>query len=119
MVSIAEVLNQGGYATARFGKWHAGPDTQGFDVSSSDGKPGTEKNHYDDPNVTFDLTDVGVDFIKENRRGPFFLYLSHWDVHGPLVAPPPSGCQVRREARSLDKERESVQSDLRGHGRGG
>lgn len=86
VVSIAEVLKQGGYATARFGKWHAGPDTQGFDVSSSDGKPGTEQNHYDDPNVTFDLTDVGVDFIKENRHGPFFLYLSHWDVHGPLVA---------------------------------
>lgn len=86
VVSIAEVLKQGGYATARLGKWHVGPDTQGFDFSSSDGKPGTEKNHYDDPNVTFDLTDVGIDFIKDNRHQPFFLYLSHWDVHGPLVA---------------------------------
>ena len=86
VVSIAEVLKQGGYATARLGKWHVGPDTQGFDLSSSDGKPGTEKNHYDDPNVTFDLTDVSIDFIKENRHRPFFLYLSHWDVHGPLVA---------------------------------
>lgn len=88
VVSIAEVLRQGGYATARFGKWHAGPDTQGFDASSSDGKPGTEQNHYDDPNVTFDLTDVSVGFIKDNRQRPFFLYLSHWDVHGPLVARP-------------------------------
>ena len=86
MVSIAEVLKQADYATARFGKWHVGPDTQGFDVSSSDGRPGTEQKHYSDPNVTFDLTDVGVDFIKENRHRPFFLYLSHWDVHGPLVA---------------------------------
>ena len=86
VVSIAEVLRQGGFATARFGKWHVGPDTQGFDVSSSDGKPGTEKNHYSDPDVTFDLTDVGVDFIKENRHGPFFLQFSHWDVHGPLDA---------------------------------
>ena len=86
VVSIAEVLKQGGYATARFGKWHVGPDTQGFDVSSSDGRPGTETNHYDDPNVTFDLTDVSVEFIRENRHKPFFLYLSHWDVHGPLVA---------------------------------
>ena len=86
VVSIAEVLKQGGYATARFGKWHVGPDTQGFDLSSSDGKRGTEKTHYNDPNVTFDLTDVSIDFIKENRHQPFFLYLSHWDVHGPLVA---------------------------------
>ena len=86
VVSFAEVLKKGGYTTARFGKWHGGPDTQGFDVSSSDGKPGTEKNHYNDPNVTFDLTDVGVEFIKENRDRPFFLYLAHWDVHSPLVA---------------------------------
>ena len=86
VVSIVEVLKQADYATARFGKWHVGPDTQGFDVSSSDGRPGTEQKHYSDPNVTFDLTDVGVDFIKENRHRPFFLYLSHWDVHGPLVA---------------------------------
>ena len=86
VVSIAEVLKQGGYATARFGKWHVGPDTQGFDVSSSDGKPGTERNHYNDPDVTFELTEVGVEFIRENRGRPFFLYLSHWDVHGPLVA---------------------------------
>ena len=86
MVSIAEVLKQGRYATARFGKWHVGPDTQGFDLSSSDGKPGNERNHYNDPDVTFELTEVGVEFIRENRDRPFFLYLSHWDVHGPLVA---------------------------------
>ena len=88
VVSIAEVLKQGGYATARFGKWHVGPDTQGFDLSSSDGKPGTERNHYNDPDVTFELTEVGVEFIRENRDRRFFLYVSHWDVHGPLVARP-------------------------------
>ena len=86
VVSIAEVLKKGGYTTARLGKWHGGPDTQGFDFSSSDGKPGTERNHYNDPDVTFELTDVGIEFIKENRDRPFFLYLSHWDVHSPLVA---------------------------------
>ena len=86
VVSIAEVLKQGGYTTARYGKWHGGPDTQGFDVSSSDGNPGTEKNHYNDPDVTFELTDVGVEFIKQSRDRPFFLYLAHWDVHSPLVA---------------------------------
>jgi arylsulfatase A-like enzyme len=100
VVSIAEVLKQAGYATARFGKWHVGPDTQGFDVSSSDGKPGTEKNHYNDPDVTFDLTDVSLDFIKENRDRPFFLYLSHWDVHGPLVARPNLVAKYERKLAS-------------------
>lgn len=84
--SIAEVLKRGGYATARFGKWHVGQDRQGFDISTSDGKPGTERNHYNDPDVSFELTDAGVEFIRRNRDRSFFLYLSHWDVHGPLVA---------------------------------
>ena len=86
VVSFAEVLKQGGYTTARLGKWQVGPDTQGFDVSSSDGKPGTESEHYKDPDATFDLTDAGVEFIRENRDRPFFLYLAHWDPHLPLVA---------------------------------
>lgn len=84
--SIAEVLKRGGYATARFGKWQLGPDEQGFDISTSDGKPGTERNHYNDPDVTFELADASVEFIRRNRDRPFFLFLSHWDVHAPRVA---------------------------------
>ena len=84
--SIAEVLKRGGYATARFGKWQLGPDKQGFDISTSDGKPGTERKHYNDPDVTFELTDASVEFIRRNEGRPFFLYLSHWDVHAPRVA---------------------------------
>ena len=64
VVSIAEVLKQGGYQTARYGRWGIGPDKQGFDVSSSNGQPGTEKkSHFRNPNVTFDLIDAGVEFI--------------------------------------------------------
>jgi arylsulfatase A len=32
------------------------------------------------------LTDMGVDFIKENRENPFFLFVSHYDLHVQLDA---------------------------------
>ncbi|MDE0105206.1 MAG: sulfatase-like hydrolase/transferase [Bryobacterales bacterium] len=103
--SIAEVLKRGGYATARFGKWQVGPDRQGFDISTSDGKPGTERNHYNDPNVTFELTEVGVEFIRRNRDRPFFLYLSHWDVHAPLVAREGIVAKYEKKLASWTKDR--------------
>lgn len=38
VVSIADTLKPAGYRSARFGKWHLGPDTQGFDISDPSGK---------------------------------------------------------------------------------
>ena len=32
------------------------------------------------------LTEMSVDFIRENREEPFFLFLSHYDVHVQLDA---------------------------------
>ena len=32
------------------------------------------------------LTSASIDFIKENKKEPFFLYLAHWEVHGPKSA---------------------------------
>ena len=82
-VCIPELLATVGYRSARLGKWHLGPDTQGFDVSSADGVGGPEGKFYGDVDVAEQLTDRAVAFIKENRSEPFFLYLCHWDVHTP------------------------------------
>lgn len=91
--SFAEVLNRAGYATARLGKWHIGDDNQGFDLSSAEGTPnyitnlhGKEHRFYTDTTVAERLTDAAIDFMHENRDGPFFIYLSHWEPHGPLAA---------------------------------
>lgn len=105
VVSIAEVLGRAGYRTARFGKWHAGADLQGFDISSSDGRPGTERNHYSDPDVSFALTDVGIEFIERSGDRPFFLYLAHWDVHGPLVAREELVAKYERKLASWTEDR--------------
>ncbi|WP_133408137.1 sulfatase [Parashewanella tropica] len=86
--SVAEVLKQAGYTSARFGKWHVGKDTQGFDISSSDGIAGPEGKYYNDADASVRITDASVNFIKQNKDKPFFLFMSYWDVHIPLVADP-------------------------------
>lgn len=87
VMSVAEVLNSAGYRTARFGKWHLGDDTQGFHVSDAggDGKGGSGK-FYGNVDVAERLTDRTVEFINENKKQPFFIYLCHWDVHTPIRA---------------------------------
>ncbi len=85
--SIAEVLGGAGYVSGRFGKWHLGDDLQGFTVSSANGKQGVVgKKFYGNIDVAEKLTDAAVDFIQENKKKPFFLYVAHWDVHSPLRA---------------------------------
>lgn len=78
--SLAKVLNSAGYVSARYGKWHVGTNEQGFTISKD------LKKGYDDKDGTKKLTDGGIQFIRENKDGPFFLYLAHYDVHKPLVA---------------------------------
>ena len=82
-VCIPEILKPAGYATARLGKWHLGEDTQGFDLSSANGVGGPDGRFYGDVDVAEQLTDRAIRFIEDNRDGPFFLYLCHWDVHTP------------------------------------
>ena len=107
IISIAEVLKTAGYATARFGKWHVGKDTQGFDISDSNGK-GAEQSEkwYGNIDVHEWLTDGSIKFIEENKDKPFFLYLSHWDVHTPIRARKDvvRGFEKKLEKRTWDRK---------------
>ncbi|MHC4756753.1 MAG: sulfatase [Planctomycetota bacterium] len=110
-VTIAETLKAGGYTSASIGKWHLGeqsgpqyrPQNQGFSrvvLSQHHGDmnyfypfvdrekwpyagplPGKPGDYLPDR-----LTDEAVKFIEDSRDKPFFLYLSHWSVHGPHYA---------------------------------
>lgn len=91
--SLAELLSKAGYTTARFGKWHIGDDNQGFHYNSANGESGNitnvggkEDRYYNDTLVAQKLTDASIKFIKDHQEKPFFLYLSHWEVHGPMAA---------------------------------
>ena len=99
-VCIPEILGLAGYRTARLGKWHLGTDTQGFDLSSANGKGGPNGSFYGNVDVAEQLTDRAVKFIEENRDSPFFLYLTHWDVHVPHRA---RKDVVKRYQTKLDK----------------
>ncbi len=107
VVSVAEGLNTAGYRTARFGKWHLGPDTQGFHVSDAGGNgKGAAGKYYGKNDVAERLTDRSVEFIRENREQPFFIYLCHWDVHTPIRAREAVVDKYRRKLKERRWDRE-------------
>jgi len=118
--TLAEALQEAGYATGHFGKWHlsgkqgADPSEQGFDEtydSFGDGelKEGTETNKKgppSDPKGVFTLTDKACAFIEKNRDRPFFCYLPHHAVHGPLQGQPKTVAKF--EAKPKGQQHKSV-----------
>lgn len=110
-LTIAELLKEGGYATACIGKWHMGfhppflPRKQGFDhyfgllhnlddveivyFQDEGGVPLLRNNKVvkrpaDASELTRLYTDEAIAFMKENHHRPFFLYLPHTMLHNPL-----------------------------------
>jgi arylsulfatase A-like enzyme len=102
--SIAEVLDDAGYATASIGKWHLGgresyPQEHGFGLNVAGTDAPQPRPSYFAPYkietlpqgppgeyVTDRLTDEAVKFIEAHRDKPFFLYLPHFAVHTPIEA---------------------------------
>jgi N-acetylglucosamine-6-sulfatase len=93
-IFFPQYLQEIGYETAFMGKWHMGHDNDeprpGFDRWLSFRGQGV----YYDPTFNIDgerverkgyitdlLTDYAVDWLKQDRSKPFFLYLSHKAVH--------------------------------------
>ncbi len=108
-ITIAEVLQEQGYATGAFGKWDlAGhrqvnykedllPPHQGFDnyfgTPGSNDKfvnlvRGTElvEEKADMSTLTERFTDEALAFVEKNKSGPFFVYLAHTMPHTKLAA---------------------------------
>jgi arylsulfatase A-like enzyme len=104
--TIAETLQKAGYRTACIGKWHLGakgflPSDQGFDVALAGDEAGSTSSFFypkwktkvnlegaDGDYLTDRLTTLAVDFLRENRDRPFFLYLPHFAVHTPIEGKP-------------------------------
>ena len=116
-ITIADVLKGQGYRTKIVGKWHCGdqpeflPTKHGFDeyyglpYSNDMGIQGKPENRHkrvplpllrddeviqeqpDQRGLTERYTEECVRFIRDNKGGPFFLYLAHMYVHVPLFVP--------------------------------
>ncbi|MEM6690994.1 MAG: alpha/beta fold hydrolase [Planctomycetota bacterium] len=110
-LTMAELFQRQGYATACIGKWHLGfsspllPRDQGFDhyfgllhnldpveVVYFDDQGGVPLMRNDDivkrpadpSELTKLYTDEAIGFIEEHSDEPFFLYLPHTMLHNPL-----------------------------------
>lgn len=98
--TMGELMKDAGYTTGYFGKWHLGgkdhyPSKQGFDQSvvfrgfqfvDIGDKLDPPQDVPEDKYLAEALTDLSLDFIDQNKQDPFFLFLSHFDVHVPLDA---------------------------------
>jgi arylsulfatase A-like enzyme len=113
-ITIAELLQQQGYATAAIGKWHLGdqpeflPTRQGFveyfgiPYSNDMGKYAFPMLNYpelpvlqqeqllerepDQKYITRRYTEKAIQFLQSHAAQPFFLYLPHTMPHFPQAA---------------------------------
>ncbi|QDS92457.1 Arylsulfatase [Roseimaritima multifibrata] len=99
IVTLGDVMQSAGYKTGYFGKWHLNngrenlPNTRGYEFAHMYAGGGFYAPKfvppYDaggDKRLSNQLTEMSIDFMKENKDQPFFLFLSHYDVHVQLDA---------------------------------
>lgn len=96
--TLAESLKTAGYATGYFGKWHLGdgvkgahPLDQGYDEANIG--QGYFNTAFKPPRpqakekiISERLSLFASEFIQKHKAEPFFLFVSHWDVHCALDA---------------------------------
>lgn len=108
-VTVAEVLQDAGYVTGCIGKWDMSsrryekdlvPNSQGFDhyfgaLGANDNGKVTLWEDRNELRTTDDMsaltrlyTDKSIDFLREHREEPFFLYLAHTMMHVVIDASP-------------------------------
>jgi arylsulfatase A-like enzyme len=108
-ITLAELLQKAGYATACIGKWDVSnraairermPNAKGFNYyygplgANDNGRVvlyenGDEAERTDDMgSLTRKYTDKAIGFIQANRDNPFLLYLAHTMVHSVVGASP-------------------------------
>jgi arylsulfatase A-like enzyme len=105
--TLAEALQEHGFATFFAGKWHLGPteefwpEHQGFDVNMGGWMrggpygPGKYFVPYGNPrlkdgpkgeHLPIRLANETCSFIEQHKQRPFLAYLSFYSVHTPLIS---------------------------------
>ena len=116
-ITMAKLLKSAGYATMNVGKWHCGdqpeflPINHGFDsfygipyVNDMGRQMGPRSGELvyplplmkdesvieqqpDQVTLTSRFTEQAIQFMRDNKDNPFFLYMAHIHVHLPNYAP--------------------------------
>ncbi len=113
---LPQYLEESGYATGIFGKWHLGyespnlPNERGFDTFFGflggahpylpNGRETIlhDGEHYPTNQHLTDLfADKALEFIRANHDQPFFCYLAFNAVHGPLANSESSKTSAKEE----------------------
>lgn len=100
LIYFPQYLQDAGYTTAFFGKWHMGntgwnpqPGFDHWEAFKGQGMYYDVELNVNGTPVKYDsrvyisklLTDHAIDFIDKNKNKPFFVYLSHKAVHDPFI----------------------------------
>ncbi|MFN9721454.1 MAG: sulfatase [Planctomycetota bacterium] len=120
VITIAELLQSKGYATACFGMWNLGrgrsgpatPTGQGFDLFTEPKSIGFEKDAYFDSEGRYCsdvLTDETLSFIESHRSSPFFIYLATHDVHAPLEPKPELIAKYQKKSQRVKVSEAEIQ----------
>jgi len=99
--TFPRLLQQNGYRTAFYGKWHMGGASDAPQRGFDDWLSFKGQGEYNDPEINRNgvrsrktgylsdiLTQESRRFVKENAARPFCLYLSHKAIHYPFQPPP-------------------------------
>lgn len=120
VITIAEYLHEAGYRTALYGKWHLGkhadanPSKHGFDdfrgmtCGCGDYFSKTDRNGISDwwhnDTLAFQkgyatnvIANNAVNFIRENKTDPIFLYVAFNAIHFPWQTAEDDGLEVRQK----------------------
>lgn len=104
MFTLAHLFGEAGYETISVGKWHLSmnPVHNGFDRNVGGdirGNPGHQgyfapyniahiTQGPDGEYLTDRLTSEAIDFMREERDAPFFVYMTYYTPHTPLMGKP-------------------------------